>query len=255
MRSLFVICAVLVIAALTQSAILAQGAPSQTKWQQLPDMKNGMQFSSETKVPSIVADDWLCVDGNPVVGITWWGGYWIPNTPGNYAYYSDSLPTTNPPATYAQAFNITIWSDIPADPAKGIYYSMPGQPLKTYTGVVPTLSYYGATSQQGRLVYQYTLDISNDPFLQDKGTIYWISIVSTNLDNRNLQWGWHESNNHWNDAAVQDFKGSGWYALENNLYKNDMAFELRTIPEPSGLIALASGVIGIAGIIIRRRQS
>ena len=150
-----------------------------------------------------------------------------------------------------EAFNLTIWTDIPAGAAAE--YSMPGTPLWRLTTNQYNEVVYG-TTQMGKTVTQYNVYL--DPtqwFFQEQGKIYWLSIEAVFPDPMR-QWGWHESKDHWNDAAVQDFKFSGWVAIQNNLYKNDMAFELTTIPEPGSLVALACGAIGMAGMAVRGRR-
>ena len=46
------------------------------KWSQMPEMgAYGYDFSSETTVPSMVADDFLCSSPLAVVDLHWWGSY------------------------------------------------------------------------------------------------------------------------------------------------------------------------------------
>ena len=53
---------------------------------------------------NIAADDWVCTTTNPVTAIRWWGSFlnWRSNTP-------PALPP---------AFQIAIWSDVPAMPPR-----------------------------------------------------------------------------------------------------------------------------------------
>ena len=218
------------------------------KWSQLPDMYGGLDFSTEIKVPSLVADDWLCRDGLPVMDIHWWGSYWIP--PSGYTYYSDKLPNAVPPPGVV-SLTLAIWSDVPQGP--GVPFSHPGQQLWSHAATNFNETFYGKT-EFGEDVYQYFVRLpEEDWFLQEKETIYWLSIQA-NFPNSSNQWGWHESKYHWNDATVQDFMGSGWYALRNNLYDVDMAFELTTVPEPGSLASLAVGLLGMVGWVARRMR-
>jgi len=247
----YLLLAAAVTMVLFAQAVTATPTSDPLKWSQLPDMNRGLDFSSEVKVPSVVADDWLCTNGLPITDIHWWGSYWVPRipVPPDGSPNSDSLP--NAPAGGVQAFVIKIYTDIPA--GQGVPYSQPGQLL--YTIEVPiTIAnevYYGTTNA-GMDVYQYYLKLAA-PVPQERGQVYWLSIEAIFPDPYR-QWGWHESKDHWNDAAVQDFKGSGWVALQNNMYLNDMAFELTTIPEPGSLIALGSGITGLLGLLLRKRR-
>lgn len=223
-----------------------------TKWSQTPDMNDGHQFASEVKVPSIVADDWICPDGRPVTDIHWWGGYWQPVDTGRYGHYSDGRPSLSTPGTL-ESFTISIWSSVLAGGSEP--YSRPGIVLKNYSfGLAEAHEqYYGATVG-GKHVYQYYVDLPEDDwFAQVLGTIYWLTIEAT-MSDPSVQWGWHESNEHRVSPAVQDFKDSGWVQIRNNLYANDMAFELTTIPEPAGLSVMAVGLGSMAAFLFRRRK-
>jgi hypothetical protein len=222
-------------------------------WTQLPDMNQGFNFSSEVKVPSLVADDWLSQNGFAVTDLHWWGAYWTPNfpVPPDGTYYSDSLGDAA--AGGIESFNVAIYSDVPA--GVGVPFSRPGQQLWSQV-VSATESSFGATAA-GHQVYQYDVLLDEDDWFQPTtGEIYWVTIQA-NLSDPLRQWGWHEAATHFNDAAVQNFKGSGWYALENNQYKNDMAFELTTtqVPEPGSLLALGVSMVGLAGFAVRRRRA
>lgn len=228
------------------------GSPNQiVKWFQLPDMNNGHQFSSEVKVPSIVGDDWICPDGRPITDIHWWGGYWTPVANGQYASYTDGRPTLLSPGTL-QTFTINIWSNVPAGGPEP--YSRPGSVLATYAFNLADVheTFYGSTAQSDRNVYQYYVDLPEE-FEQTQETTYWLTIQA-DLPPTSVQWGWHESNDHRVSPAVQDYKGSGWVQLQNNMYDNDMAFELTTVPEPAGLGAIGVGLVSMATFFFRRRR-
>lgn len=225
---------------------------TQVVWSQQPDMVRGFQFSSETKVPSIVADDFEAPVLEPV-GLRWWGGYWTPTAPGDYGAYADGRPTILSPGTI-QSFVISVWSN--AAPGGTYPYAHPGAPL--WSASVPFANiaetYAGATGD-GRQVYSYYADLSSQSLPQlTGGTAYWLSVEAVATSNTE-QWGWHESSDHDLSPAVQDFKQSGWLQIQNNLYDNDMAFELEVIPEPAGLSAVLVGLTGVGSMMFRRRRS
>ena len=86
------------------------------------------------------------------------------------------------------------------------------------------------------------------PFLAKANTIYWVSIVPD--VGFPPQWGW-ETATGGDSAAYQCFLGTCASV------PNDLAFGLfghsATTPEPSTLLLLASGTLGLAGIVRRKR--
>jgi len=260
LRAWFVAVALALVVA---SFACAEPVSDPLKWSQLPDMVMGLDWSSEVKVPSIVADDWLCTNGLPVTDIHWWGSYWVPVQPGSYSSYSDARPGAQPGGI--TKFILTIYTDVPVGPNNPFGFSYPGGQLWQYETTDFNEMLYG-TTQGGsgnppEEVYQYYVKLPNDLwFMQEKDQIYWLSIEAVMLDSTGApitdkQWGWHESKIAWNDAAVQDFKGSDWVAIQNNEYDVNMAFELTTIPEPGSMLALGVGIVGMAGMVIRKRRT
>jgi len=223
------------------------------KWAQPPDMLCGFDYSSQTRVPSIVADDFLCLDGLPITDIHWWGSYWsnVDNTGKLLGdiYYEDSRGFAPPGGI--EAFLLKIWSDVPktTDPKS---FSHPGQLLWQYVTTDFNESFYGNVPGKAD-VYQYFMLLpEQEQFRQEKGTIYWLSIEAV-LKDCTKQWGWHESSKHWNDLAVQDFMGSGWYTLGQQCCPVDMAFEITTVPEPFSMLLAASG-LGMVGAYFKSRR-
>jgi len=236
---------------LAQCVVVANGA-SLYKWTQMPKMSDGYDFSSEIKAPSLVADDWLCQSPRPVLDVHWWGSYWYPGA-GNYTYYSDGKQNVPQPLKGAiTSFTISFWTDVPVGPK--VIFSHPGQVLASYTITNFNETWYGPcayTNFPGLVedVYQY-YTLLPVPFEQIPGTIYWLSIQS-NFPTASQQWGWHQSETHWNDFAVQNWRGSGWYPPCGGV---DMAFQL-SVPEPGSLAALLTGMVAVGGGLIRRRRS
>jgi hypothetical protein len=265
MRKITIIGIIGLLCVFAARAVIADAPTQAVKWSRLPDMVKGLDFSSEVKVPSLVADDWLC-QGGDVTDIHWWGGYWTPVIPGNYIDYSDARP--NPVFADQQHpgvitnWAIKIYNDVPAGVDQP--YSHPGNTLQWeyYPTSVQVAETFHGTTTAGRNVYQYFVDVSSLPFRQQAGTVYWLSIQATLSDNYpGVQWGWHESYDHTkipplfpNDAAVQNFKGNGWLPIQNNAYDNDMAFELTSVPEPGSLASLAMGICTMSAWAFRGRK-
>jgi len=249
----------LLLAVVVQCASLAGPIQDPVKYSQLPRMTaNSWDYSSETKAAiqpplwSLMADDWQCPDGRPVTDIHWWGSYWTP--PGAYTVYSDQL--ANAPLGGITGFNITIYDDVPVDPAKGIYYSRPGAVKSYFTIPGPANeTLYGTIDKGSGLtedVYQYYVNLDpQDYFNQEKDKIYWLSIQAI-LPTNVKQWGWHEAIDHRYDYAVQQWGvESGWYVACTG---HDMAFELTSVPEPASLASVLMGICTMSAWAFRSRK-
>jgi len=153
-----------------------------------------------------LADDWMCSESGPVTDIHFWGS-WLNDQVGTIV-----------------AFSIAIAADIPADPPS--FHSRPGITLWERTlypddWVVagpwegpqgwydPGEGFY--VPENHFLYWQYNIEDIENPFIQEEGTIYWLSISAiVALDSPQPRWGWKSSLIHWNDDAVHGF----WYELD-----------------------------------------
>ena len=249
------------------------------KWSQLPRIDRwGYDFSSETLVPSKVASDFMCLDPRPVDKIHWWGSYW--KAPVDYpTYYSSHW--TDPTLVTGQGvdpgilsgFSIQFYADVPdsPDPNVPMPWSHPGQLLYeqyipiNQVDVVP----YEVIDRNGdgiigndgdEVVWQYFVKLDR-PFEQREYEIYWLKLQAHNKDSNpdNIQWGWHESVDLWNDEAVQQGPSNLWGMMYRKEWveipNKDMAFELGVIPEPATLLLVSFGAAGVLGIVRRRRKS
>jgi hypothetical protein len=230
----------------------------------------GYNFSSETPVGSMVADDYLCVDPFAVIDLHWWGSYYMPGVlypyPNSDNMLDPSLATGNPPPIL-HGFNIEFYTDVPAGEDPLIPWSHPGAEL--YHEFIPiaqvTEVYYGTVVHIGGIeenVWQYNADLPI-PFRQGDysdpqdidgdgnldGTVFWLKIQAVHTDTT-IQWGWHEADSLWHDNAVQhwppDPNKPEWTLLEDK----DMAFELSIVPEPALLLVAA---LGLLAALKRRR--
>ena len=242
------------------------GLAAGSAWLQNPNMYRGYQYSSETKIPSVVADDWVYT-GDPIIGIRWWGGYWSPVAPWHYGYYSDGRPSVA--TTVPCHWQIAFYENIPADGNDS--YPQPGNQIARYTFEPEqvTETYYGITQSGGKSVFSYYVGLPHPfggPTPGDPVTpgTYWISVEANMVPIEpmiivdpiysTVQWGWQESPDLQLSAAVQDFKTSGWLQIQNDMHDNDMAFELITVPEPTGISAVMVGLGGIGTFFFRRRR-
>jgi len=194
------------------------------KWSQPPDMEFGVNIQSTESEP-LVADDWQCRDPRPVTDVHFWGSYigWEEK---------NSRPTSPPPGV--EGFVLRIYKDVPAgvDPP----YSHPGTLLHEKKIEVFKENYLTSIQHPDETFehkFYYSLDLP-EPFVQEEGTIYWISIAAMMPADSRYPWGWETSKIHWNDNACRYWSHNnyweeilpdmlpGWYPHR----KVDMAFEL-----------------------------
>ncbi|MBL0717200.1 MAG: hypothetical protein JJV89_04035, partial [Desulfosarcina sp.] len=143
------------------------------KWSQPPDMEFGVNIKSTESEP-LVADDWQCRDPRPVTDVHFWGSYigWEEN---------NTYPQLSPPEV--EGFVVRIYKDVPAgvDPA----YSHPGTLLYENKIQIFEEEYVASIPHPGETFehkFYYSLDLP-EPFVQEEGTIYWISIAAMMPDN------------------------------------------------------------------------
>jgi len=169
--------------------------PYKMHYPQLPDEAGWDVFSMP---PFVLADDWMCTETGWVKDIHFWGS-WLDDEIGR-----------------VQAFIISIYTDIPADPPQ-IPYSKPGVKLwefEVYDYAVlpidpPTLEgWYDPTQgffipENHQSYFQYDVYLPEQMwFWQEEGTIYWVSITAVVDEQYPGLWGWKSSIEHFNDDAV-----------------------------------------------------
>ncbi len=164
---------------------------------QLPD-EHGWDVNATC--PLVLADDWMCTETGPVNDIHFWGS-WKNGVVGNIT-----------------AFFVSIYKDIPANPPY-MNYSRPGVMLWNHTFYtwqqieIDTSDMEGWYDPAKNLsipndhndYFQYNLVNISDPFIQQNGTVYWLSISAFLVDPFNTSWGWKSSVDHWNDDACWAF--------------------------------------------------
>ncbi len=174
-------------------AILGAAAlQSDFKWTQPPvltevkDVFNGWNEMSVTNFPPLAADDWVCTSPHPVTRIRWWGSFanWLSNTP---------------PPFLPNAFQITFWTDKPADPADPESFSHPALAIwqthcLNFTARFAGYDYDPRTGHyESCFLFEQDL-LPHEWFYQEPGAsgtnIYWISIAGEYWQGPVGPWPW-----------------------------------------------------------------
>jgi len=258
--AVFALLGAISLVAVPSSADWNPGEPY--KWLQLPNLTHeGVDVSAMW--PRVLADDWQCTSPVPVGGIHIWGSWrW------------DKLPQSDP------NFIIQIWSNQPANPKAGIFFPRPKallwSPDPTTTTVTARPYYVIPDWEEGegwydpsngeyepnsdRVIWQLNLDVSQSPFYQQPGEIYWL-VVQAQIPDDGPMVGWKSADQeyHWGGNAVWLFDPGGgipnWQELYHPMTGDSMAlaFVITAIPEPSTLVLLAVGLLGLLCYAWKRR--
>ncbi len=224
---------------------------------QLPD-PNGLDVNFEA--PNILADDWLCTGTGPVEDIHFW-----------VSHRENVIPLLFD-------IRIKIYSNIPAPAIGG--FSTPGQVLwegdlfplgedfdyASATGGVGEQGWYNPVTGEYNpndhsSYHQVNLTNIKNPFIQQQGEIYWLSI---SFDTSNAE-GWKTADlnayptpytgQHYEDDAVYLDTAGAWEELRYPSHHPlagqsiDLAFVIT--PEPVTLTLLLIG----GGLVLLRRRS
>jgi hypothetical protein len=250
MRQFLMIAVLVLLASSPARADWAVGDPYKMHFPQLPD-PNGLDVNFES--PLMLADDWLCTETGPVRDIHFW-----------VSHKGGEIPAI-------LGLRVEIFANIPATPSS---FSRPGASLWSAGGPLPFNDFKfatatGGTGNQGwyepltgqyipndhNSYFQINLTNITQPFIQQKGTIYWlgISIDTTNAD------GWKTADlnsypapytgKHYEDDAVFRSGDGSWRELHypsghpRGGQSIDLAFVITSIPEPASFILLAVAVV------------
>ena len=213
------------------------------KYQQTPNLTNGIDVDATSIRGGVLADDFPCNQTGPITDIHIWGS-WL----------DDDVDLN-------ATFVLSIWSDIPSIPTTG-QPSHPGQLLWTQTfgpgeyvlcpftnvpeafddpnytpPMPPYLIPFGASTN----LYYLCFDaFPTNEFIQmgtpNVPTNYWLSVMDIANPNapRPLYFGWKTSNIHYGDAAVASLNvpypaPNAWESLLNAKGSNvDFSFKIET---------------------------
>lgn len=190
------------------------------KWLQFPDMAEGVNIVSVLE-NRVVADDWLCTNGEPITEVHFWGSYLSPNDEVHWEQNNPGPPLNPLPSTPGvQGFKLSFHADIPAGVDAEMPWSHPGELIQElgidfdlirerYWDSVPHTNAAGEVWWEHKFYYVAKLE---KPFLQEEGTIYWLDVAALPRPGSNWMWGWETSKDHWNDNAVRG-DGMKWEAM------------------------------------------
>lgn len=169
------------------------GSDLTPKWSQPPepyvpdDAYNGWNEESVYFGDQIVADDWVCQNGDPLTDVHWWG---------SFIGWGSPIPPTPLPSR----FHIHIWTDVPANPPDEPY-SHPGEVIYEHLCDDYTWRFAGwdidprDPNAPPEPCFYFECDLPEaEWFYQDPSgdpTIYWVSI-SADYDGvvPDYPWGW-----------------------------------------------------------------
>jgi hypothetical protein len=250
----------LILAVTFFTAYITYAAEEVVKWEQLPNLGPfGYAFSSETAKPSIAADDFECIGGEPVVAVRWWGSFYEPVPAAHFypnsAQWNDPTTPSDIPEAMLIGFNVSFYKSVTAGTDPFMPWAHPGDLI--YNSVIGmadlTQSLYGTvthTSGVEQNVWEYYASLPETGFEQEEGLTYWISIQAVHRD-QEVQWGWQEAlQPGWNADMVQQGYSPYPQLIVWDLVPNkELAFQLITqegdIPEPASMLLLAFGVFGL----------
>ena len=139
----------------------------------------------------VVADDWECVNDDPVTDIHWWGSFHGWNNADQPPL--DELPTS---------FHITFWNDVPANPADPCSFSHPNEVVwetDCYNFTTKFVGWdYDPRTNCFETCFYYEQDLTEAEYFYQRtnpdgtASIYWISIAAQYPASSTgaHQWGW-----------------------------------------------------------------
>ncbi len=212
---------------------------------QMPD-PNGWDvgFQSDSG-PVQLADDWMCTESGKVTDIHFWIS-WEYDTIGFIDQIGASIYSNNPMGPYGwsepeellwqQGFGPDEFNVIPYGDGEQGWYD-------PCTGDWRHPDHYQ--------YFQVNIVDIPDPFVQEEGTIYWLSLYVLTEGGGNV--GWKTSMDHFMDDAVYmcPWAPGTWWELRDPLSGESLDLAFVITPEPATMSLLALGGIGV---LIRKRR-
>jgi hypothetical protein len=164
---------------------------------QLPDEAGWDVRSTD---PVFLADDWRCSGTGWVSDLHFWGS-WRNGLVGRILFFVfriyDDIPAEQSPTGYSMP-GVVLW-EFETDR----FGATPIDPPSTEGWFDPVTGEEVPDDHQAYFQYDVYFDtLTQEAFLQEEGTIYWIGITAVLEDATNYQWGWKSSVDHFNDDAV-----------------------------------------------------
>jgi len=206
-------------------------------------------------IVQIAVDDWLCSTPQPMTDIHWWGGHILG---GHEVVVPDG-------------FAFAVFEDVPVG-ANNPDFSHPGEEPIWMWQTTTYDEVYITENPRGEPVFQYFTEIERENwFWQEDGDhIYWLAVAALFETAEPAEfggmWGWATRPHYFQDDGVIGYweevsiPGTDltemvlvWDPLEDpDQNSMDLAFELSTVPEPTTLLVLATGILALGGVVRRR---
>jgi hypothetical protein len=272
---------------LAAAAMLLSGVPAAADWNQgdpakyvqLPDLTpTGIDIEG-LDICSTVADDWLCTTPQAITDVHFWAS-WKNDIVSPVTSFTVNVYSDQPAVGEAWSrpkdllYTATVGPQPGQEGCDGCFTerlccTLPGsEEAWFWKPNCPT-----ELPGHDRNVYQYNLYFDYGKAFQQQGTstnpiVYWLEISAIHDGATSMGWKTRDprTGHSGDDAVYKDtFDNNIWKPLEyqsgdtwGNAFGQyagtsiDLAFVLT--PEPGGMLALATGLIGMIGFAIRRRR-
>jgi hypothetical protein len=254
-RLILTTCLFVLFASCTALADWNVGDSYKMHFPQLPD-PDGWDVAFSTRVPQL-ADDWQCSESGYVDDVHIW-----------YSWEDDLVGTI-------EMVQLGIWSNNPdGGGAAAAGYSTPDELLWGYQNFGPDdfktdnwgkahqgwYDPYENTYEENDhiQIFQLNIDDIPDPFLQEQGEIYWLSVCLYTAADANAGWKtadvWQypepHTGNHFMDDAVW-YDGANWNELHDPLTGKSLDLAFVITPEPATISLLVLGSL----VLLRKRRA